>query len=125
MADGPVNHERVTGNGGGDGHLFDAAGKSGQQGTLGRQGADVQGMEPGLVHVNRDFDTGAFRQVGDDLGVGNIAIELKRFTAFQGVDDIRGIFQAAGEVAPGNFLCKSTRTPSFQVASLFWYSFRI
>ena len=34
--------------------------------TFGRQRADVDGLEAGLVDQDRHFDAGALRQVGDE-----------------------------------------------------------
>ena len=92
MADGAIDHGRVTCDSGSDGHLFDATGKLGQQGALGRQRTDMQRVEASLIHIDRDFDTGAFGQVGDEMRIADIAVELERLTALQGVDNMGGIF---------------------------------
>ena len=78
VADGVVDHGRVAGQGGGDRHLLDAARELGQQGAFRGQRADVDGMEARLVDVDRHLHAGTLRQVGDELRVGDVAVELER-----------------------------------------------
>ena len=93
VTDGVVDHGRVAGQGGGDRHLLDTARELGQQGALRRQRTDMDGMEAGLIHIDRQLHAGAFGQVGDELRVGDVAVELEGFAALEGIDDIGGIFQ--------------------------------
>ena len=83
---------------GGDGHLFDPAGKLREQRTLGWQCADMDRVETGLVHHDRHLDACALGQVGDQLCVGHIAVELEHVAALQGVDDVGGVFMPALQV---------------------------
>ncbi len=64
MANGTINHDRIAGNGGCDGHLLDTARELGQKRTLGRQYAHVDGVKTILVHIYRDLHTCAVRQIG-------------------------------------------------------------
>ncbi len=80
VTDGAVDHHRVAGNGGLHGHFLDAAGELGQQGTFGREVADVEGMESGAVHQHRDFHAGVLWQIGNQVSIADISIEAKRLT---------------------------------------------
>ena len=92
--------------GGRDRHLFDAAGELGEQGTFGGQRADMNGMETSPVHQNGDFDARAFGQVGDEMRVADIAIELEHLAALEGIDDVGGIFMSALQVFRREWLGK-------------------
>ena len=52
-------------------------------------------MEPGAVDQHGDFDTGAFGQVGDEVRVLDVAVELELFATLKGVDNVSCIFFAA------------------------------
>ena len=126
VADGPIDHGGIALDGGGDGHLLDAAGQACEQGALRRQGADMHGMEAGPIDENRHFHAGALRQVGDQAGVAHIAVELERLAALEGIDDVGGILVAALEILGGRAAAPSAfLTCSRQVASVCWYSLRM
>ncbi len=109
-----------------DRHLFDPARELGQQGAFGRQRTDVQGVEACPVHQHRHFHACAFRQVGDQLGVGHVAIKLERLAALQRIDDVGGVLVPALQSDPDRLAAwQLDLTWSFQVASVCWYSFRI
>ena len=75
VAAGVVDQARVAGQGGFDGHFFDHDAEVVEGGQLGRQRADVHRMETGLVDKHRHLDANVVGQVGDQLGVGHVAVE--------------------------------------------------
>lgn len=91
MANGVINHDRVSAQSGSDGQFLDPAGELGKQGTLGRQRPDMQGMESSLIHIHRQLDAGALWQVGDQAAVKHVAVEFERLAALKGIDDIGSI----------------------------------
>jgi hypothetical protein len=48
----------------------------------------MDGVEPALVHEDGYFRAAAFGQVGDQLGVGDVAVEEEGFAALEGIDDV-------------------------------------
>ncbi len=93
--------------------------------ALRRQLADVHRVEAGFVDEHRHFDAGAIGQVGDQLGVGYVAVERESLAALQGIDDIGCIFMLALQL-DGRFRWRAIPGhPVCQVFSVFWYSCRM
>ncbi len=93
--DGVEDEARVAGERGFDGHLLGGDDDLVERGDLARQRADVDGVQAALVYVDGDFDARAVRQVGDEAGVGDVAVEREGLAAHQRVDDVRGVLVAA------------------------------
>ncbi len=94
VADGAVDHGRVAEQAGSDRHFFNLRTDIGQDGALGGQRADMDGMNAVSIHQHRDFHAGAQRQVGDEIRVQHVAIEFVHFSAHQSVDDICRVFMS-------------------------------
>ena len=101
MGDCTIDHGRVALDGTRDRHLFDAAGELRKQSGFSRQRANMNGMNASLVHNNRDFNARTLWKIGDEVGITDIAIELEHLTAFEGIDDVGGIFMPALEIFVG------------------------
>ena len=126
-ANGALRRQRVVGDSleyetgiarqsGLDSHLLDHHTYVVQCDTLRRQGADMYGVEPLLIYEDWHLDTGVLGQVGDQPGVGYIAIEAIDLTALEGIDDV-GCVLVASFKADGRVFGEPLLRLFFQVES--------
>jgi len=93
-----VNQGGIANQGGLNCQFLNAARKLGQQGSFRRQCIDMAGIETGFIDQHRNFDTGDFGQIGDNIGIKHIAVELEHFVTLEGIDNISSVLIAVFQV---------------------------
>ena len=95
VGDGLEHQARVAGQRRLDRHLLDHHAEVVERHALRRQRADMDRAEAVAVDVDRHLDAGALGQVGDQAGVGHVAVEPEDLAAVQRVDDGGGVLVPA------------------------------
>jgi len=81
VTNGTVDGHGIASERGLDRHLLDAGTQIGHQGAFRGQRADMDGLKTSLIDQYRYFYTGSLGQIGNQVRIGDVAVELEGFAA--------------------------------------------